>query len=82
MVVFRFDENSKREEIVWYCGNAEPLSRSMIQDIVEIQADGHEVEVITNCFRNLMLSYNPVKFFYGDIAKTIAGNLFVKRFGA
>ena len=63
----------------WHVGGSHPFGAdnySAITDIAHVQADGDELEFVNTSFTNLRTRQNKrVVRFYGDDAKTIAGNL-------
>lgn len=67
---------SDKKEITWHTGEKNPLSLENRRDIVEIQADGDELEYIQSKFTNIPMSTNRVINWYGDIAKFITNNMF------
>jgi len=66
-----------RRTTQWHVGSPKPLSYEDITSVEYIQADGHELDLIKNTFDNtLIMPHKVVVRWYGDIAKTIIGNLF------
>lgn len=61
-----------------HVGTSFSLARTglIFEDIVEVQADGHELEWVRKNFTNLPCSNFRVCNWYGDIAKTIVAGLY------
>ena len=76
MLIIVFNEGFPKE-VEWHVGEKNLIDHENINNIREIQADGHELEYIKNIF------YAPENFFpkgrvvtlYGDIAKIVIANL-------
>jgi hypothetical protein len=71
-------------QIKWHVGD--PIGANIAQDVIEIQADGHELEHIKNTFFDIEYQGNPtytipmprnkrVVNWFGSTAKTILANL-------
>lgn len=72
-----------RIEKGWHIGEKPPLTLNQVLEIVEIQADGNELEYIKNLFKDdfsgtysiPVANSKRVHRWYGDIAKTIVSVL-------
>jgi hypothetical protein len=67
---------SDKKEIAWHTREKCPLTFADRGNIIEVQADGDELEYIKNKFTNIPMSTNRVINWYGDIARFIASNMF------
>lgn len=62
-----------RNELVWHTGTKVKLQYEAVDSLVEVQADGHELEFLKENFKNLpYMEGTPCMRWFGDIAKTIA----------
>lgn len=60
-------------ERLWHIGSPTPTTD---QEVVEVQADGDELEYVINRFKNIPYpSHQRVVKWHGDLAKLIANNL-------
>jgi hypothetical protein len=50
------------------------IGEKVIVDVIEVQADGHELELIRNTFNVPCVKGKRIQRWYGDYAKYIAGN--------
>ena len=67
------EDHENREKIYnWHVGEAMP--KFEISKVVEVQADGHELEFIKFRFE-VPYMCGKIIIWYGDFAKFIAGNL-------
>lgn len=67
-----FEDNSGTN---WHIGEKNPVDYKKVNEIREIQADGHELEHIHGNFSNIPVANKRVVRYFGDIAKFIIGNL-------
>ena len=63
-----------KREIVFHCGQKMPGGWP-INEVTEIQADGHELIWVRANFDNLPGAVGPVCNWFGDMAKMIAARL-------
>lgn len=66
----------RNNERTWHVGDKKfPVDHTEVADVMEIQADGHELEVIKTSITGIPTSNRAVVNWYGDDAKFIAGVL-------
>lgn len=66
-------ENYKHD-IIWHVGNPYPYIGDY-NNVIEVQADGDELELIRRELYNIRMTNNRVVNWYGDEAKFIATSL-------
>lgn len=59
----------------WQVGEPKPIQYDDVNDVQEIQADGHELIHIENMFHISPIPKGRVIRVFGDLAKIIIGNL-------
>ena len=73
-ITFGKYENLER----WHIGEGLHLSSSSIQDVIEVRADGDELEHVLHTSIGLPLAPGKKSMrWFGDFAKLIVGNLLV-----
>lgn len=78
VVMQNTDPTSQEEEIAipWHVGEELKLTPIDIRYVLEVQADGDELQAVYEKFDNIPTSaWNRVVRWYGDHAKFIAANL-------
>jgi hypothetical protein len=81
MLVIRIRTANKHLDVQWHIGNPIPLNFHEYNDIIDIQADGDELNAIVSAFSwterghtIMTIPYNPLKQvqrWFGDVAKSI-----------
>jgi len=61
------------QEISWHVNNGHKLDRNRAMHIMQIQADGHELDLINRHYP-MLVSRARVQTFFGDIAKLVYCN--------
>jgi len=60
----------------WHMGNSSPISHEQVRDVVEIQADGDELELIEDEMGDTVLMHGGrVVRWFGDDARFIMGRI-------
>lgn len=59
----------------YHIGDGQVCNGSAVDDVINVQADGHELTVIREQFANIPFAFCSVQTWYGDHAKFIAANI-------
>lgn len=69
-------DTKKPASFEWHVGGKLPKGfRQVIEQVLEVQADGDELEHLFTMFVNLPYYRGPVVSWYGDLAKMIVKSL-------
>lgn len=88
LYIVRKDKGGKKDERTWHIGNKKPIDvidmeclgqkyqeTADFSDVIEIQADGHELEHIQANFSGIPMSTKRVVNWKGEIAQFIYDHL-------